>query len=428
MDYCRGIPFVLMLISIFLPLSSSASETEQTYFQLGPSDCSEMMVFDPGMWMCMPLAMEGMPMKMLMIHGQLSGGQIVEEGPRGRSSLFSTSMVMFDLGTSLGSSHYLNLDFMGTAERWTFPAAGYPELLQIGERNSDGVPFLDSQHPHSSPIMGLTLSDTIRFRQDSTDSIKLFFAPRGESTEGPIAFMHRPTGIYNPDAPLGHHVGQDVGHISSTVLGASLKLGSTRVELSTFNGTEPEPMSVDLPMGVPNSFAARLVEEFSPELIGMVSGAYVSNPEADDPTVPFVTRYSASMYAQVRLPHGWTFYNSLIYGLINHLDHAGALNSFTEELLFAGERPRIFGRFELLQRTPAELEIPTSGDPNSGLWVAALTLGYSHKITSIDGVELNLGASATKDLLPKEYLAAYGGNPWSGKVFLRLGGMGMWNL
>jgi hypothetical protein len=421
--------FVLVVAASQARAADQPDATQQTrFFQSGPADCSEMEIFDYGMWMCMPIAMEGMPMRMAMLHGQVTGGEDIDQGPRGRSSLFSTSMVMADLGTTLGSSHYVNIDFMGTAEKWTFPARGYPELLQIGEQNSQGVAYIDAQHPHSSPIMGLTLSDTIRFTQASDNSIKVFFAPRGESTDGPVAFMHRPTGIYNPDAPLGHHIGQDVGHISSTLIGASLKLGSTRLEASTFNGTEPEPDVVDLPIGTPNSVAVRAIEEFSSSFQGMISAAYVRQPEPDEANIPFVARYSASLYHEIRLPQEWTFYNAFIYGRITKYDYAPDLNSFDEEFLFAGSAPRVFGRIELLQRTPAELEVPTSADPNHGIWVAAFTLGYSHKIASIDGVELDLGGSVTKDLVPETYIGSYGGNPWSGKAFLRLGGMQMWSL
>ena len=46
---------------------------------------------------------------------------------------------------------------MGTTELWTYPRRRYPELLQVGEERSDGSPCIDAQHPHSSPIMGLTL-------------------------------------------------------------------------------------------------------------------------------------------------------------------------------------------------------------------------------------------------------------------------------
>ena len=392
-----------------------------------PSDCGAMSVWDIGMAMCMPLPMAGMPMKMLMVHGNIFGSRVWESGPRGRSDYYSTNMVMGDLGTSIGDHHFLNLDMMTTAERWTVPYTGYPLLLQIGEQNQQGVPFIDAQHPHSSPIMGLTLSDTISFGHDK-DHIKLFFAPRGESTDGPVAFMHRSTGMLNPDAPLGHHIGQDVGHISSTVIGASLKLGNTRLEASTYNGTEPQPDNIDLPLGVPDSFSLRVVEEFSPQWMAMASFARVNAPESDQPDILFENRYSASVYTTLPLSPEWTFHNSLIYGLITQLDHASFLSSFAEEFLFRGVRPRIWGRIEVLQRTGLELAIPTVTNPNQGLWVAAFTLGYTHKIASLDGIEFGIGGSVTEYVLPSDFSTAYGNIPWAGKVLLQIGGMEMWGL
>jgi hypothetical protein len=276
--------------------------------------------------------------------------------------------------------------------------------------------------------MGLTLSDTIKLDTGGEkDHLKVYFAPRGETTDGPVAFMHRPTGIANPDAPLGHHIGQDVGHITSTVIGASMKLGNTRVEASTFNGQEPEPTKVDLPIGAPNSYAVRFIEEFSPSVMAMASAAYVKDPEQDDPSTRFVARYSSSVYNHHRLG-SWSFDNALIFGLITKYDHASSLVSFDEEFLFYnGKASNVFGRIEVLQRTPAELEID-SNDPDSGRWVTATTLGYTHLLARLDGAQLGLGGSVTRDFLPSEYKAAYGGDPWSGKVFLQLSGMRMWDF
>ena len=140
------------------------------------------------MGMCMPSAMAGMPMQMFMIHGNSFFMQTVEEKPRGRDAFSVPHMLMIDAGTSVGEQHYINLDFMGTLERWTFPTNGTPELFQIGESQADGTPFLDAQHPHSSPIMGLTLSDRISL--SGKNQAMIWGAPRGESGDGPIAFMH----------------------------------------------------------------------------------------------------------------------------------------------------------------------------------------------------------------------------------------------
>ncbi|MDR3606281.1 MAG: hypothetical protein P4M08_02745 [Oligoflexia bacterium] len=426
---------VLMIFSTAIALvpSLARAEADATEHEMkmdqatSSADCSDMETWDVSMGMCMPLSMAGMPMKMLMLHGNAFATGITESGPRGRTDFAAPNMFMADLGTSIGDSHYLNLDYMGTFERWTIPYQGYPELLQIGETNSQGAPFMDAQHPHSSPVMGLTLSDTISFGVEK-NSLKLFFAPRGEATDGPIAFMHRVTGMVNPDAPLGHHIGQDVGHISSTVIGASLRLGNTRIEASTYHGAEPEPDNVDLPIGTPDSVSLRLIEEFSPTFMGMVSVARVNAPEPDQPDVAFENRYSASVYWQKPLSSEWTFYDTLIYGLVTQYDHADYLSSFSEEFLFKGDHPRIWGRIEVLQRTPSELEIVGPSNPNSGEWVTALTVGYTHKVASWGGVELGVGGSVTKDILPSDFIGAYGGNPWTGKVFLQLSGMGMWAL
>lgn len=52
-----------------------------------------------------------------------------------------------------------------------------------------------------------------------------------------------------------------------------------------------------------------------------------------------------------------------------------------------GERARIWGRLEVLQRTAAELEISSVAGQNNGAWVEALTLGYTHAIDQWDQVE-----------------------------------------
>jgi hypothetical protein len=400
-------------------------EGDPSFFPRDASDCSSMDLWDVGMGMCMPFPMPGMSMSMFMLRANAFATQVYQTGPRGTNGFAVPDMAMADLGTTVADRHYLNVDLMLTAEKWAFPSGGYPELLQIGEVNAQGIPYVDAQHPHSSPIMGLTLSDTIRLGDDK-NSIKVFFAPRGESTDGPVAFMHRPTGMVNPDAPLGHHVGQDVGHITSTVIGASLKWGNVRFEASTFHGAEPSPTKVDLPIGAPDSVAARIIGEFTPRVTGLISAAYVANPEPDEPDITSETRYSASLLSRVDLGGDWEWFNTAIYGLIIHMDHADNLSSFGEEFLFRKQSHRIWGRIEVLQRTPEELEIDV-GDPNSGRWVGAFTLGYTYGVWAWEGFEVGVGGSVSKYVLPSEFSAVYG-SPWAAKIFLQVGGMHMWDL
>lgn len=374
--------------------------------------------------MCQPLPMAGMPMSMVMMHGNVFGVATSEQGPRGRREFAAPNMAMIDAGTTVGGAHYLKAELMATAERWTFPERGIPELLQVGETNSKGEPFVDAQHPHSSPVMGLTISDTFRL-SGGRNHLRLFAAPRGASTDGPVAFMHRATGMVNPDAPLGHHIGQDAGHISSSVVGLALHIGGSTFEASAFHGREPEPTKVDLPLGSLNSYAGRVTQELTPWLTAMASGAFIRAPEDHDSQDDFVTRYSASFYVTKSLGDGWTFYDSLIYGAIRNYDHIGLLRSYGEEFLLRGQNANIWGRAELLQRTAEQLAITNAESLGVPRWVTAATIGYTHIVTRHEGTEWGIGTSVTKDFLPSAFRSAYGGEPWTGKIFIQLSGARM---
>ncbi len=406
--------------------NSMSMTHDKADYLLTSADCGAMEVWDVASGMPMPYPMARMPMDMLMLHGNGFLDLIAEEGlDRGREAIASTSMFMADFGTTSGGGHYFNLDVMVTAELWTLCKNGYPELYQIGENQADGTPFIDAQHPHSSPLMGLTFSDTLALNDEDKSSLKLFVAPRGETTDGPIAFIHRSTGLFNPDAPLGHHIGQDVGHVTSSVIGESLKLGGLHLEASLFHGMEPSPTQVDLPLGTLDSFGFRLIQEFTPNLTAMVSYAYVNNPE---PGIADAERYSASLYATLPFNDGWSFRNTLIYGGITHIDQAVFLSSILEEFLLGDSKTHLFGRVEVLQRTPNQLGIASLPDPDTGRWVTAISLGYSHQLAAWDGWELNCGAMATNDQSPPEFSAAYAGNPLTYKFFFQLGGMQMHSL
>jgi hypothetical protein len=417
----------ILLISILISSISANAQHHMTQMESPNSfgDCGHMMAFDRTTLSCSGVPMAGMSMGMWMIHGNAFLVETAEEGARGRSRLSSVNMLMTELGHSYGNN-YLNVDLMLTAERWTLPGGGYPELLQIGEKDENGSPYIDAQHPHSSPIMGLTFSDTIAIN-DRGDYVKIFFAPRGQATEGPVAFMHRPTGMVNPDAPLGHHIGQDVAHITSTVLGASISKDKFQFEVSAFNGLEPEPTKVDLPSRELNSYAARLVYEFSNQLIGMISYSEVKDPEPNDPTLKKMQRYSASLYGKHIFSDSSVLQNTLIYGQVANLDHISILRSALDEFWIAQkDQPHNYwGRIEAVERTADQLAILTAANPQQAQWVWGLTAGYTYKIKLGDDLEAGLGASVTKDLLPGEFRAAYSGDPVSGKIFLQVSGMTM---
>lgn len=426
-------PLLVLVFFIFSQNQSRAQtegqmhehkEAKAGHMEMAPTGCSDRMVWDFALAACRPLGMAGAPMKMWMLHANAFGAQNFAEKPRGRNNFSVPNMFMGDVGSSVGSRHYLNVGLMLTFEKWTFPSKGHPEFLQIGEIDEDHLPYVDAQHPHSSPIMGLTISDTIGLNDDK-NHVKIFFSPRGPATDGPVPFMHRATGMVNPDAPLGHHIGQDVSHISSTVIGSSWAMNKWHLEASVFNGSEPEPTEVDLPLGELNSFATRIIWEFSDSVYAMASAANIKSPEPHDPAIDKNYRYSGSIYYQRTFDSSVMVHNALIFGVINFYDHFSKLRSITEEfLMHAQDSPHnVWGRLELVERGADQLQIdPAEGPPK---WVHAITFGYTHDLIKTETGKLGIGISATKIVLPKEFQPAYGGNPMAGKIILQLSSMKM---
>lgn len=374
--------------------------------------------------MCAPLPKVGIETGRDMIHGNLFLVGISQEGPRGRDQGAAPNMLMIESSRNSGSSHLLGVNLMLTFEKWTFPKEGYPELLQIGEKNQDGAPYIDAQHPHSSPIMGLTLSDTYRWDQNSKDHAKIFFAPRGQSTEGPIAFMHRNTGMVNPDAPLGHHIGQDVGHITSTVLGGSVNMSKFSWEVSAFHGAEPSPASVDLQLGPLDSGATRFGYQFGERTLALASFSYVQNPEPDEAEIKFYRRYSASIYNEWTTDTEWNAYNTFIYGRVENYDLIPSLTSFAEEFAIKKMPMTFWSRLEVLERAPKQLAM-TISEPEKPRWINAATLGYTHQFVAFSDIEIQAGISLEKYFLPSEFDEEYSADPWAGKIFIQISGMKM---
>jgi hypothetical protein len=380
--------------------------------------CSASEYWSFGMSMCLPRP-AALGNFRAMIMGAIFLADIGVSGTRSAHQLAAPNWLMLDAGVDLASWNRLELDAMLTAERWTYPYSGYPLPFQVGEENSQGVAFVDAQHPHSSPIMGLTLTDVMSLSARRLRILRVWFAPRGESTDGPVAFMHRATGTVNPDAPLGHHIGQDVGHITSTVIGLSLTLPTTIIEASTFHGREPSPDAVDLPIGAPDSVAARVSQQLGRHYTLAASLAYVHDPEGTGQTEP-VVRASLSAYARWNLPLDWRAHATLIWGGISNYDGASWLDSITGEVLFTDWSNALWGRLEILQRTPAELRVmPLPANPNAPDWVGALTAGYTRKIVALGPVDFSVGASGTLNFMTDTFLNAYGGRPIvSGKLFV----------
>jgi hypothetical protein len=169
----------------------------------------------------------------LMVHGVAFAQYINQDGPRGDSQFGSLNWGMFMASRELAGGRF-QARTMLSIDPATVTKRGYPLLLQSGEA-LEGEPIRDRQHPHDFWMeLGLLYERPV----SSTLGISVYAAPAGEPALGPVAFMHRPSAMDNPFAPLGHHW-QDATHISFGVLTAGLFGRSWKLEGSVFNGREP---------------------------------------------------------------------------------------------------------------------------------------------------------------------------------------------
>src|SRR5438445_38235 len=147
----------------------------------------------------------------------------------------------------------LRLRTMVSAEPWTLTARGYPQLLQVAETYRGGL-LTDRQHPHE---LISELSVGFEHPVGSRVGASLYTAPVGEPALGPVAYLHRPSAVYDPAAPLGHHT-QDFTHTTFGVVTLGFFTRQVRVEASAFNGAHPDDVRTNFDPVRLDSYSARL--------------------------------------------------------------------------------------------------------------------------------------------------------------------------
>jgi hypothetical protein len=154
--------------------------------------------------------------------------------PRGRKELFGTNMAGVTLARPFGSGR-LELSLMGSLEP-LLGADGYPLLLQTGETADGATLLVDRQHPHD---MLMAVEASYRFPLVAGIGARVYAAPVGAPTLGPVPFMRRESAGPNPTAPISHHF-LDATHITHGVVAVSVGPEWLTLEGSVFNGREPD--------------------------------------------------------------------------------------------------------------------------------------------------------------------------------------------
>ncbi|MBC7790744.1 MAG: hypothetical protein H7Z74_12420 [Anaerolineae bacterium] len=362
---------------------------------------------------------------MIMTHGFVFAQYDHQSGERGDDQFGSLNWVMLMATRHLGGGQF-QARTMLSLDPWTVSNRGYPLLLQSGE-TYNGEPLHDRQHPHDFWMeLGALYQREIR----KGLAWSIYAAPSGEPALSPVAFMHRPSAMDNPAAPLNHHW-QDATHVSFGVLTTGIFSQRWLLEGSVFNGREPDENRWNFDPIKLDSYSGRLT--INPTAHWSLAGGYgyLKSPESLNPDET-THRMTASVLHGSRLGADGQWASAFIWGANKHGSASWSNGILAESEAILDRKNTVFGRTELVQKSAEDLvvDIPVftrngtllPGFPASQRFnVGALQLGYIRELARAHWATIGLGAAGTLNFVPAPLEPYYGSrNPTGIFVFLRM--------
>ncbi len=322
----------------------------------------------------------------------------------------SQNWVMTELRKSFGVSD-LNLIAMFSLEPFTLRAIGSPQVFQTGE-TFNGAPLIDYQHPHDL-IMNL---GGVYARGVGSTTVSVAAYAVGPAPIGPMVFMHRPSAIENPQAPLSHHY-LDASHVTPGVLAMSVERSGFKFEAGAFHGQEPDEDRLDLDTAALDSYGARASWADGPWAF-QVSGGHLKTPERTSPyDANRVTASAMFFKGDERHSIAWT----AAFG--QNREVFGNLEAYLLESTRRSTKNVLYGRLEFVEKNILDAGFHPIGVAHTHRTslIGALTAGYVRDIAAPAWGTFGIGGDVTVYRVPDNLSESYG-SPASFHVFLRYRG------
>jgi hypothetical protein len=354
----------------------------------------------------------------VMAHGFVFGQYDHQSSRRGDDQLGSLNWAMLMASRRLAGGHF-QARTMLSLDPATVTPKGYPLLLQTGE-SFEGEPLHDRQHPHD-----FFMELGVLYQREFNNRIawSLYAAPSGEPALGPVAFMHRPSAMDNPSAPLSHHW-QDATHTTFGVITAGIFTRRWQLEGSIFNGREPDEHRWNIDPIKLDSYSGRVTVNPTDAWSLAAGYGYLKSPEGIHPDEP-MHRITASALHGRKIGADGKATSALVWGVNRHGGDSKATNSILleNETIF-DKHNTVFGRAEVVQKTGEDLVLDEGTIDNASgtrFNLGAFQLGYIRELTRLRWATIGLGAAGTVNLVPKSLEDVYGSrNPIGTFVFVRL--------
>lgn len=363
------------------------------------------MIDGGGMWMFMGTA--------FLRYTQIGASRDVSvagEGSKAKADF--PTMVMAMYSHPIGENSQFGFRAMASLDPIIEQRFGYPLLYQSGEQFR-GQPLHDRQHPHDL-ISELAITFSHKFNDKK--SFFLYVGLPGEPALGPPMYLHRMSGMNNPDAPIGHHW-QDATHITYGVLTAGFSFGKAKIEASAFNGTEPNENRWNFDKPRINSFSGRFSVNPTKNLSFQISHGYLKNPEPLEPEIRILHKTTASAIYNKKYDENRNWASTFVWG--QNYANGERSNSYLFESNYDFFKNSVFGRLETVKKSGHDLVLD-SPLHDGQFWVCAFSVGYIRDIVQGKGIDVGLGGMATINHNPDALTPVYGGTTHGGwQLFIR---------
>lgn len=321
-------------------------------------------------------------------------GMLMAQRPVGKNGLFHTSIM-------------LSLDPITDK-------SGYPLLFQSGE-TYEGKPLIDRQHPHD---LISELSVSYAHALSSKSDLFIYAAYPGEPALGPVAFMHRPSALGNPDAPLSHHW-VDATHITFGVVTMGARYGNVKLEASSFTGREPGENRYNFDQPRFDSWSGRLSYNPSGHWALQLSQGFIRSPETFHPGED-IRRTTASAIYSLPLRNKGSLDATALWGMNKVKDHSGE-HATLVEASWRKSRLGVLSRYEWVQKSTEELALDETVFGHDSVFpVHAFTIGMNYEIACVKKITIAAGGQFTFYQAAKKLDVLYGKNPLAVEFFLRV--------
>jgi hypothetical protein len=336
----------------------------------------------------------------LMGHGNIFLQYLHDSGDRGRSQTGSINWVMGMAQRPVGVGR-LTLRGMVSLEPATIGGCGYPDLLATGE-SCAGEAIHDRQHPHDlfmelAALYDRPIAKGVR--------LQLYGGAVGEPALGPVAFMHRASGVPNPLAPMSHHW-FDATHITFGVATGGLYGRRWKAEGSVFNGREPDETRTDFDLSSMDSWSARMWWLPTPKWAMQFSGGRLNEAEPGHDGGPPVDidRVTASVTYHHTTPGNVVWASTIGWGRNTEPGGEATNAVLVESGVTMRDRDAWYGRFESAEKSGHDLDVPMHETFN----VSKLQGGYTRYLTAWKGLAPGIGATVSAGIVSERLKRSYG--------------------